>query len=153
MCPVKRKSKKNYKGLTAQEERKFRKQFTLSQSEIAECLGVDTRTIARWCRQEGLPFKRGAQGKQHQIELRTALHWSVGHHHARKRDVELSSLECILFGLAIGYCAGLENPSLSKWRSQMLRETNWFDATQQHITFAIGRLSGLGCLPFRQRQW
>ena len=153
MCPVKRKPKKNYKGLTAAEERQFRKQFTLSQSEIAECLGVDTRTIARWCRQDGLPFKRGAQGKQHKIELKTALHWSIGHHRATKLGVELSSLECILFGLAIGYCEGLENPSLSKWRSQMLQETAWLNATQQKIAFGIGRMVGLRLLPFKRQQW
>ena len=153
MCPVKRKPKKNYKGLSAAEERRFRKQFTLSQSEIAECLGVDTRTIARWCRQEGLPFKRGAQGKQHEIELKTALHWSIGHHHSTKLNIELSSLETILFGLAVGHGAASENPSFSKWRLQMLQETDWFDATQQQITFAIGRLSAFGCLPFRQQQW
>ena len=153
MCPLKRKPKKNYKGLTAAEERQFRKQFTLSQSEIAECLGVDTRTIARWCRQEGLPFKRGAQGKQHEIELKTALHWSIGHHHAKKINAELSSLETILFGLAIGYCEALENPSLSTWRSQMLQETTWLAATQLQIIFGIGRLVGLRLLPFRQQQW
>jgi len=152
MSAQKRKPKLNYRGLTAQEERKFRKEFTFGQTQIAECLGVDRRSVARWCLQ-GLPYKRGAPGKEHQIELSTAMHWSVGHHHAKKRDVELSSLECILFGLAIGHCAGLENPSFSKWRLQMIRETNWFDATQQQITFAIGRLSGLGCLPFRQSRW
>ena len=153
MCPVKRKPKKNYKGLTAAEERQFRKQFTLSQSEIAECLGVDTRTIARWCRQEGLPYKRGAQGKQHKIELRTALHWSVGRDRAKKLGVELSSLECILFGLAIGFCAASENPQLSKWRMQMLQETTWLAATQLQIIFGIGRLVGLRLLPFRQCRW
>ena len=153
MCPVKRKPKKNYKGLSVAEERQFRKEFTLSQTEIAEILGIDTRTIARWCRSEGLPFERGPQGKQHKIELRTALFWSVGRDRAKKLGVELSSLECILFGLAVGHGAASENPSFSKWRSHMLCETNWFNATQQQITFAIGRLSAFGCLPFRQQQW
>ncbi len=152
MSAQKRKPKLNYKGLTAAEERRFRKEFTFGQTQIAECLGVDRRTVARWCLQ-GLPYKRGAHGKEHRIELSTAMHWSVGHHHATKIGVELSSLECILFGLAIGYCAGLENPSLSKWRSQMIQETNRIDANQQQITFAIGRLSGLGWLPFRQSRW
>ena len=152
MSAQKRKVKKNYKGLTAAEERKFRKQFTLGQSEIAECLGVDRRTVARWCLQ-GLPYKRGAHGKEHRIELSTAMHWSVGHHHATKLGVELSSLECILFGLSIGYCAGLENPQFAKWRSQLTQETDWLNATQQKIIFSIGRLAGLKCLPFRQSRW
>ena len=152
MSAQKRKPKLNYRGLTAQEERKFRKEFTFGQTQIAECLGVDRRTIARWCLQ-GLPYKRGAPGQEHRIELSTAMHWSVGRHHAKKRDVELSSLECILFGLAIGYCKGLENPSLSKWRSQMLQETTWLAATQQEIAFAIGRMVGLRLFAFKQRRW
>ena len=149
MCPLKRKAKKNYRGLSVAEERKFRKQFTLGQTQIAECLGVERRTIARWCLQ-GLPYKRGAPGHEHKIGLKTALHWSVGRDRATKLGVELSSLECILFGLAIGHCAGLENPQLSKWLSQVLQETAFLNATQQSIAFAVGRMSGLRLLPFRQ---
>ena len=152
MSAQKRKPNLNYRGLTAQEERKFRKEFTFGQTQIAECLGVDRRTVARWCLQ-GLPYERTAHGKEHKIQLKTALHWSVGHHHAKKINAELSSLETILFGLAIGYCEGLENPSLSTWRSQMLQETAFLNATQLQITFAIGRMVGLRLLPFRQCRW
>ena len=152
MSAQKRKPKLNYKGLTAAEERRFRKEFTFGQTQIAECLGVDRRTVARWCLQ-GLPYKRGAHGKEHQIELSTAMHWSVGHHHATKIGVELSSLECILFGLSIGYCEGLENPQFSKWRSKMMQETKWLDATQQKISFCIGRMSRMPGFPFKQIRW
>ena len=72
MSAQKRKPKLNYKGLTAAEERRFRKEFTFGQTQIAECLGVDRRTVARWCLQ-GLPYKRGAHGKEHRIELSTAI--------------------------------------------------------------------------------
>ena len=149
MSAKKRKAKKNYKGLTAQEERRFRKEFTFGQTQISEFLGVDRRTIARWCLQ-GLPYTRRGPGREHQIQLSTALFWSVGRSHSKKRDVELSSLETILFGVALGRCAELENPQLSKWRSQMMQETAWLNATQLQITFAIGRMVGLRLLPFRQ---
>ena len=152
MSAKKRKAKVNYSGLTAQEERRFKKQFTFGQTQIAEYLGVDRRTVARWCLQ-GLPYKRGAPGHEHKIELKTALHWSIGRDRSTKLNVELSSLETILLGLAIGYCEGLENQSLSKWRSQMLQETAWLNATQQKIAFGIGRMVGLRLLPFKRQQW
>jgi len=152
MSAKKRKQKINYKGRTAQEERELEKEFTFSQSETAKILGVDPRTIQRWC-QAGLMHKRGAPGKEKTIEMRTVLHWCVGHKYATDKNIDLSSLEKLIFGLALGFIGGKENPSFSTWRLQMIRETDWFDATQQQITFAIGRLSGLGCLPFRQSRW
>ena len=150
---AKRKSqKKPVTGLTKQEEKQFKKEFTLGLIETAEILGVDRNTIARWCRQ-GLPHKRSAAGKKHKIELRTAIHWSIGHKLTTDGNIDLSALEKILLGLACGFIGGKDNPSFSEWRLQMIQETSWFDATQQQITFAIGRLSGLACLPFRQSRW
>ncbi len=150
---AKRKQQKNpVTGLTRQEERQFKKEFTLGLIGTAETLGVDRNTIARWCRQ-GLPYKKSGAGKKHKIELCTAIHWSIGHKWATDKNVDLSGLEKILFGLAHGFIGGKDNPSFSEWRLQMIQETDWCDATQLQITFAIGRLSGLGCLPFRQSRW
>ena len=150
---AKRKRQKNpVTRLTNQEEKQFKKEFSLGLIETAEILGVDRNTIARWCRQ-GLPNKKSAAGKKHNVELRTVVHWRIGHKWATDRNVDLSPLEKILFGLASAFIGGKDNPSFSEWRLQMIQETNWFDATQQQITFAIGRLSGLGCLPFRQSRW
>ena len=152
MSAKKRKAKVNYSGLTAQEERRFKKQFTFGQTQIAEYLGVDRRTVARWCLQ-GLPYKRGAPGHEHAIELKTALHWSIGHKWATDKNIELSALEKMLWALAHGFIGGKENPSFSQWRMQMLCETTWLGAAQLEISFAIGRMSGLRLLPFRQCRW
>ena len=150
---AKRKQKKNpATGLTRRQEKQFKKELTYGVIATASILGVDRNTIARWCRQ-GLPHKRGAPGKEHQMELRTVIPWSLGRKWATEKNVDLSALECILVGLAYGFIGGKENPSFATWRLQMIQETDWFDATQQQITFAIGRLSGLGCLPFRHSRW
>ena len=148
----KRKHRKKHTGLTIREERNLKKQFIFGQTEIAEILGVDRSTVARWCR-DNLPHQRGTVGKEHRIELRTALHWNIGHKWATDKNLELSALEKILWALSHGFIGGKENPSFSQWRSRMLDEFDWFSVSRDQISFAIGRLCGLGCLPFRQCRW
>ena len=76
----KRKKKTTHRGRTAKEEQKLRDELTFGQTEIGALLSCDRSTVARWCRERGgLPFKRSAAGKGHLIELRTAIHWLVGH--------------------------------------------------------------------------
>ena len=148
----KRKHRKKRTGLTSQEEKKIKKQFTYGQTEIGSFLGADRSTVARWCR-EGLPHERGTAGKEHRIELRTALHWSIGHQSAIKRGLELSVLEKILWPLATEELAGNKHATLHQWKAQMLEEFDWFDVTRDQLNFSIGRLSAFGCLPFRQSRW
>lgn len=130
------------------EEKKFREEFTYGQTDLAVFFDVDRATIARWCRQ-GLPYVRSAHGHEHRIELRTAIHWYIGHHVANRRGLELSALEKILLGLARGDAAVNEYTTLFKWQKRMVKEVDWFDASPEKIFFAIGRLSGMKCLPFR----
>ena len=147
-----KKLKKNKEAKKLEQEKKFKEEFTYAQTELSVFFNVDRATVARWCRQ-GLPHERGAHGKEHRIELRTAIHWYIGHKWAAGKNVELSALEKILFGLAHGFAGGKENPIFSHWRLQMMQETNWFESSREEISFAIGRLSGLHCLPFRQSRW
>ncbi len=145
---TKRKEEKKHTGLTSAEEKKIDAEFTYGQAGIGECLGVDRSTVARWCRQ-GLPYERTAHGKEHRIKLRTALHWHIGHKWATDENLELSALEKILWALAYAYANGKENAFFSHWQHRMMQEGDWFCASREEISFAIGRLSGLQCLPWR----
>ncbi len=141
-------SKKSKEEKRLAEEKKIDEEFTYGQTGIAECLGVDRATVARWCRQ-GLPYERTAHGKEHRIKLRTALHWNIGHKWATDKNLELSALEKILWALAYAYAGGKENPIFSHWQHRMMQEGDWFCASREEISFAVGRLSGLQCLPWR----
>ena len=139
-------------GITAAESRKFDADFTHGQTRIAECLGVDRSTVARWCR-EGLPYERGEVGEEYRIKLRTAIPWTLGHRWATANNIEASSLEKILWALAYGFIDGTENPSFGKWRLEMLDETEWFNASRERIAFGIGRLTTMPGFPFKQIRW
>ncbi len=134
--------------MTQQHDKELVKEFTFNQTETAEILDVDRATVARWCRQ-GLPCVKRSRGKEHLIELRTAIHWCIGHRWAIESNHELSALEKILLGLARGTATGNENALFSNWRYRKMQEGEWFDASREEISFAIGRLSGLQCLPWR----
>ena len=147
----KRKKKTTHRGRTAKEEQKLRDELTFGQTEIGALLSCDRSTVARWCRERGgLPFKRSAHGKEHQIELRTAIHWLVGHRYAQERDLDFSSLEKILHALAMHEIRFKKYPNFESWKARMLNTFDWIDVSRDEILFSIGRLSGFkGGLPFK----
>ena len=154
---VKRKRKKKAtKKITGRvrmtkEQQKRRAAVTFSQTEIGEYLGVDRSTVARWCR-EGLPCERNAHGKEHQIVMGIALHWLIGHRHAKKNKLDLSPLEKILHALAMLEVRLEKYPSFDRWKAEMLDTIarDWIDVDRDEILFAIGRLTGLrNGLPFK----
>ena len=146
----KRKKRMRHRGRTTKEEQKMREENTFGQTEIAEYLGVDRSTIARWCRAEGLPYERSAHGKEHRIELRTAVHWLIGHRYAQERGLDFSPLEKILHALAMHEIRFKKYPNFESWKTRMLNEFDWIDVTRDQLLFGLGRLSGFkGGLPFK----
>lgn len=147
----KRKKRKIHRNRTAKEEQELRDSLTFGQTETGDYLGVDRSTIARWCRERGgLPFKRSAHGKEHQIELRTAIHWLIGHRYAQERDLDFSSLEKILHARAMHEVRFKKYPNFESWKARMLNTFDWIDVSRDEILFGIGRLSGFkGGLPFK----
>ncbi len=127
--------------------KKLKQEDTFGQAAIAALLNKDPRSISRYCRQ-GLPHKRGEPGKEHRIQPAAAIHWYIGDRYARARGLELSPLEKILWALAAQEVSLARNPQLHFWKSRMLKDFNLCAATRDEISFAIGHLYGLGCLPF-----
>ena len=133
--------------MTQQHDKELAKEFTVNQTETAEILDVDRATVARWCRQ-GLPCVKKSLGNEHLIELKTAIHWVIGHRWATENNVDLSSIEKILFALAWGSAAGNENVLFSHWQRRAMLEGDWLCASREEVSFAAGFLYGAELLPW-----
>ena len=133
--------------MTQQHDKELAKEFTFNQTETAEILDVDRATVARWCR-HGLPCIRMSRGKEHLIELKTAIHWLIGHRWATENNVKLSSIEKILFALARGAALENENLLFSHWKRRTMKEGEWLCASREDLSFAVGFLYGADLLPW-----
>ncbi len=133
--------------MTQQLDKELAKEFTFNQTETAEILNVDRATVARWCRQ-GLPCVKKSRGKEHLIELKTAIHWVIGHRWATENNVDLSSIEKIQFALACGAASASENLLFSHWKRRAIKEGDWLCASREELSFAVGFLYGADLLPW-----
>ena len=115
-----------------------------NQTDIAEFLNVHRTTIREFTRL-GMPVVvSGRKGKENLYDVGVCICWFSGHENAKQLQINLSSLDKILWASEIGR----GDASLGAFRRSQLTAKNIerLKSTRDDVSFSIGFLAGAGLI-------